>query len=184
MLRASRSTKLSPARLEGSVVLDFDARQRHRFLAKLEGGGELAVELPRGTVLADGEYLETAEGVGVLVRAAAEELSVARAADPLLVARVAYHLGNRHVALQIERDGVKYRHDHVLDDLCRRLGAEVGFEQAPFAPEGGAYGRGGHHEHRGHRHGHRHDHGRDHADDRQHTHPPTHDHDRDHGSHR
>ena len=162
MKRASRSTKAVPAELEGVVVLDFDARQKHRFLAKLEGGGELAVELPRGSVLADGDYLETGENAGVLVRAAAEELSVAYAADALLVARVAYHLGNRHVALQIERTCVKYRHDHVLDDLCRRLSAEVSFESGPFSPEGGAYGRGGHHEHRSHHRDHSHDHAHEH----------------------
>jgi urease accessory protein len=161
MLHASRSTKTAPPRVEGIVVLDFDARQKHRFLARLEGGAELAVELPRGTVLADGDFLETGVNAGVLVRAADEELSVARARDPLLLARVAYHLGNRHVALQIEAGCVKYRHDHVLDDLARRLGAEVGFEQAPFSPEGGAYGRGGHLEHR-HQHGHAHAHDHDH----------------------
>jgi urease accessory protein len=171
MQRASRSTKVAPAELAGVVVLDFDARQKHRFLATLEGGGELAVELPRGSVLADGDYLETGDAAGVLVRAAPEELSVAHAPDALLVARVAYHLGNRHVALQIERACVKYRHDHVLDDLCRRLGATVSFESAPFAPEGGAYGRGGHHEHRGHPH--------DHADDHAHGHAHDHDHDHD-----
>jgi urease accessory protein len=178
MKRALGSTKAVPAELEGVVVLDFDARQKHRFLAKLEGGGELAVELPRGSVLADGDYLETGVNAGVLVRAAAEELSVARAADALLVARVAYHLGNRHVALQIEPTCVKYRHDHVLDDLCRRLGAEVSFESAPFSPEGGAYGRGGHREHRAHQHDHGHPHAHDHADD--HAQPDAQAHDHDH----
>ena len=170
MKRASRSTKAVPVELDGVVVLDFDARQKHRFLAKLEGGGELAVELPRGSVLADGDYLATGEHSGVLVRAAAEELSVARAPDALLVARVAYHLGNRHVALQIEPTGVKYRHDHVLDDMCRRLGAEVSFESAPFSPEGGAYGRGGHHEHRSHHHDHEHEHDHEHGDGHEHGH--------------
>lgn len=164
MLHASRSTKVTPARIEGVVVLDFDARQRHRFLTRLEGGGELAVELARGTVLADGDFLETAPGCAVLVRAADEELSVVRIAEPLLLSRVAYHLGNRHVALQIEHGSLKYRHDHVLDDLVRRLGAVVDFEHAPFSPEGGAYGRGGHHEHRGHHH-----HGASHD----HEHPPA-----------
>lgn len=173
MLRSSRSTKTAPARLDGVVVLEFDARQKHRFLARLEGGGELGVELARGTVLADGDYLETGPGSGVLVRAADEELSVARTADALLLARVAYHLGNRHVALQIEPGCVKYRHDHVLDDMARRLGAQIDFEHAPFSPEGGAYGRGGHHEHRGHHghsHGHEHPHAHDHPPARSHTH--------------
>lgn len=147
-------------------MLDFDARQKHRFLAKLAGGAKLAVKLPRGSVLADGDVLETDDGGAVLVRAAEEELSVARVADPLLLARVAYHLGNRHVPLQIEPGRVSYRHDHVLDDLCARLGAEVSFERAPFTPEGGAYGRGAlhGHSHHGDEHHHHHDHDHDRGD--------------------
>jgi urease accessory protein len=161
-LRAERSPTPSDV-----VVLDFDARQKHRFLAKLEGGGELAVHLPRGSVLAGGDVLETEDGGAVLVREASEPLSVARVRDPLQLARVAYHLGNRHVALQIEPGRVSYRHDHVLDDLAARLGAEVSFERGPFSPEGGAYGRGAlhghshhqheHHEHEHHEHEHEHD---------------------------
>jgi urease accessory protein len=163
MRRASRiRSEPSPAPRD-VVVLDFDARQKHRFLAKLEGGEELAVQLPRGSVLTDGDVLETDDGGVVLVRAAAEPLSVARVAEPLHLARVAYHLGNRHVPLQIEPGRVSYRHDHVLDDLARRLGAEVSFEHAAFTPEGGAYGRGALHGH-SHSHHHDHDHDHDHAE--------------------
>jgi urease accessory protein len=162
MLRAFRLFR-APSRTEGVLVLDYDARQKHRFLATLEGGGELAVQLPRGTVLADGDVLETSAGTHVLVRAAAETLSVARSSDMLLLARVAYHLGNRHVALEIAPGCVKYRHDHVLDDMVRRLGVEIGCEEGAFFPEGGAYGKGGLHAHaHDHPHAHSHVHGHDH----------------------
>ncbi|HTQ02511.1 MAG TPA: urease accessory protein UreE [Polyangiaceae bacterium] len=166
MPTASKVSTSAPLRTDGVLVLDYDARQKHRFLGALEGGGELAVRLPRGTVLADGDVLETDAGTHVLVRAAREALSVARAADPLLLARIAYHLGNRHVALQIEPGCVKYLHDHVLDDMARRLGAELDYEEAPFRPEGGAYGKGGHLMHR-HAHGHDHHHPHAHGE---HTH--------------
>jgi len=149
----------------GQVVLDFERRQKHRFLTVLADGRELGVHLPRGTVLADGDLLRTDDGETILVRAADEEVSVAVAADPLLLLRVAYHLGNRHVALQIEVGRVCYLHDHVLDDMVRRLGAEVTFRTAPFTPEAGAYGNhgghGGHHDH-DHSHGHEHLHPRIH----------------------
>lgn len=173
MSRALRLTTAA-ARTDAVLVLDYDARQKHRFLATLEGGGELAVQLPRGTVLADGDVLETDAGTHVLVRAAAETLSVARTEDALLLTRLAYHLGNRHVALAVEPGCVKYRHDHVLDDMVRRLGAEVTAERAPFFPEGGAYGKGAHrqhaHAHHDHVHVQSHDDHEDHHHDRSHAH--------------
>jgi urease accessory protein len=170
MLRAFRSST-APTRTDGVLVLAYDARQKHRFLATLEDGRELAVQLPRGSVLGDGDVLETNAGSHVLVRAAAETLSVARTADALLLARVAYHLGNRHVTLQIAPGCLRYRHDHVLDDMVRRLGVEVACEEAPFFPEGGAYGKGGH----AHAHAHGGEHGHDHAHDAPHA-PTAHAH--------
>ena len=167
-----KARTLSPDRARPSahvVVLDFEHRQKHRFLATLEGGEELGVHLPRGTVLADGDVLVTDDGTAVLVRAADEELSVAATSDPLLLTRVAYHLGNRHVALRIELDRVSYLHDHVLDDMVRRLGAEVTFRRAPFVPEAGAYGN----------HVHRHTHPNSHSRSDPHSH--DHDHQHQHG---
>jgi urease accessory protein len=148
------------------VVLDWDARRRHRFRARLTSGEELGVHLPRGTPLADGDELEAEDGRRVRVRAALEALSVVSTEEPLRFARLAYHLGTRHVPLQLEPGRLLYRHDHVLDDLARRLGGTVTFLDAPFTPEGGAYGHG----EAGHQHGHDHDH------DHHHGHHPDHDH--------
>jgi len=155
------------------VVLDFDARRKRRFIARLPSGEEVSVFLPRGTLLADGDELEANDGSRIRVAAADEPLSVVSAPDPLLFARIAYHLGNRHVPLAITPSALSYRHDHVLDDLVRRLGGTVRFANAPFSPEGGAYGPSphdhGHHDHDHHDHDH---HGHDHHD-HDHDHEPV-----------
>lgn len=161
----------SDAACAGELELDFDARQKHRFRAKLSNGAEIAVTLPRGTRLTEGDRLKLPDGRFVRVRAAAEDLSVVTTADHLLLTRVAYHLGNRHVALSIAPGRLAYGHDHVLDDMVRRLGASVGFERGPFVPEGGAYGGGASHHHaHGHPQSHDHDHAHDHDHDHDHDH--------------
>ena len=88
-----------------------------------------------------------------MVRAAQETVSTVYVTDALLLARAAYHLGNRHVLLQITADWLRYQHDHVLDDMIHQMGLDVVCEQAPFEPEAGAYSSGGH----GHHHTHAHD---------------------------
>ncbi len=173
MLKARTKSSDGAAAPFGAVVLDFDHRQKHRFLAVLESGEELAVHLPRGSVLADGDVLVTEQGERIAVRAAEEELSVATAADPLLLARLAYHLGNRHVALQIEPGRLSYLHDHVLDDMVQGLGGELSFRRAAFFPESGAYGNHGGARAHGHEHGHAHSHGHEHLHPRIHTHENT-----------
>ncbi|HJL15645.1 MAG TPA: urease accessory protein UreE [Sandaracinaceae bacterium LLY-WYZ-13_1] len=135
------------------LVLTFDDRQRSRLRARLDDGREVGLLLPRGTVLRGGDRLEADDGTVVLVEAAAQTLSAVRSADPIALARAAYHLGNRHVPVQIGEGWVRYEHDHVLDDMVRGLGLEVTEERAGFEPEGGAYGHG--HTH-GHGHGHAH----------------------------
>lgn len=144
-----------------TLQLPFERRTRSRLRCELADGTALGVFLPRGTVLRHGTLLKTTDGSIVAVHAAPEDVSTVRCDDAHLLTRVAYHLGNRHVPLQIAPNFVRYQHDHVLDDMVRGLGAEVLFEQAPFEPEAGAYG-GGHrhhdHDHHGHGHGHDHDH--------------------------
>ena len=144
---------------EARLTLPFDQRQKSRFRAALDDGGEVAVHLPRGTVLRGGDSLRAADGTLIAVQAAPEPVSTVRATDPVALARAAYHLGNRHVQLQVGDGWLRYQHDHVLDQLVIALGLPVHFEQAPFEPEGGAYAAG-----HGHAHGHAHQHGHAHDD--------------------
>jgi urease accessory protein len=136
------------------LVLPFDLRSRSRFRARLLSGEEVGVQLTRGQILRGGDKLLVEDGRVVEVRAAPESVSTLRSKDARLLARAAYHLGNRHVALQVGDGWLRYGHDHVLDDMVRGLGAEITIEQAPFEPEAGAY-QGGH-EHAPHEHDHEH----------------------------
>jgi urease accessory protein len=141
---------------DGIVTMTFDERRRSRLLATLDDGRDAAIMLPRGSILRHGDRLRGDGGVTVEIRAAAESLSVATTADPILLSRAAYHLGNRHVPLQIGANSVAYAHDHVLDDMVRHLGLAVSLRQGPFEPEAGAFhhGAGGHsHGGEGHSHG-------------------------------
>ncbi len=100
--------------------------------------------LPRGHVLRGGDCLRASDGRIIEIHAAAEAVSTARSDDAQLLARAAYHLGNRHMPLQVGAGWLRYRHDHVLDEMVKGLGLAVQTEQAPFEPESGAY-HGGHH---------------------------------------
>ena len=140
----------------GTLTLAFGDRRRSRLRARLDDGREVALLLPRGSRLLDGDRLrdETGELV-VAVRAAEETLSWVGAEDPLLLARAAYHLGNRHVPVQIGPGWLAYEHDHVLDGMIEEMGLAVTTRRAPFEPEAGGYRHGGeapthggdHHEH-------------------------------------
>ncbi len=133
-----------------TVTLDLDTRIKSRAQVRLDDGREAGLMLPRGQVIRGGDLLCTEDGGEVVrVLAAHETVSTVSAADALLLARVCYHLGNRHVPLQVEKDWVRYQHDHVLDDMVRGLGATVATEQAAFEPEAGAYQSAphGHHHH-------------------------------------
>ncbi len=138
---------------EQVLTLPFELRQKSRLRATLNDGTEVGLMLPRGQLLRGGDCLQAEDGTVVRVEAAPEQVSTVRHSDPLMIARACYHLGNRHVPLQIGDGWIRYQHDHVLDDMVRGLGLDVEFESAPFEPEGGAYGGG---------HGHHHDHSHDH----------------------
>ncbi len=142
-----------PAREPRCLVLPYEARQKSRFVARLDSGEEVLVLLPRGSVLRGGTELISRQGRRVVAVAAEQALSVVRSDSALLLGRVAYHLGNRHVPLQIEAGRLAYEHDHVLDDMVRRLGADPRAERGPFEPESGAYGAAAV---VGHDHGHHH----------------------------
>jgi len=136
-----------------TLTLTFDQRIKSRLKVELDNGEAAGLFLPRGSVLLQGQKILADSGEVVEIRAADEAVSTVRVDDPLLLARACYHLGNRHVALQIEPGFIRYQHDHVLDDMLRGLGLGVESERAPFEPEAGAYDGGrhshshGHHEH-------------------------------------
>lgn len=136
----------TPRTAASVLTIPFETRQKSRFLAKLDDGTEVGVFMPRGIILRGGDCLRASDGRIVEVRAAPETVSTATTDDPLLLSRACYHLGNRHVPLQIGFGWVRYLHDHVLDDMVRGLGLTVSAERVPFEPESGAYG-GGHHAH-------------------------------------
>jgi urease accessory protein len=119
----------------------------------LGSGRQILLRLPRGSVLRHGALLLTNEGRVVEVRAAKEILSVVSSDVIEDLARAAYHLGNRHVALQIGNGSLSYLHDHVFDDMLRGLGLSPRVVEAPFEPEHGAYGHGTVHHHQ-HEHEH------------------------------
>lgn len=135
-----------PAEPGDRLTLTHEQRTRSRLRVVLDSGLEAGLFLERGVVLHDGDLIGDDHGLVVRVQAAAEPLSVVRCDNPLVLARAAYHLGNRHVALEISADRLSYPHDHVLDAMVRRLGLGVTLEQLAFEPESGAYG-GGHHHH-------------------------------------
>ncbi len=135
----------SPARVRTTLTLPLEQRVKSRLRVILDDGTEAGLFLARGTLLRDGECLASDDGLAVRVKAAPEQLSTVSCDDPCLLARAAYHLGNRHVPLQIAPGLLRYQHDHVLDEMLRGLGLKIQVEQAPFEPEPGAYGGHDHH---------------------------------------
>jgi urease accessory protein len=133
---------------EATLILSLDHHQRRRSRLRvvLPSGDAVGLALPRGVALKDGDRLRAEPSRAVArVRAAPEHVSVVETPDPHLLARAAYHLGNRHVALRVEPGRLIYPHDHVLDGLCRELGLHVTAQLLPFEPEGGGYaGEHGH----------------------------------------
>jgi len=185
-----------------TLTLAYEARCKSRLSATLDNGETVALVLPRGTVLADGDVLVADDGGLVRVVAADEAVLVVRANDALALTRAAYHLGNRHTPVEVGADYLKLEADTVLESMLTRLGVRVEAASLPFQPETGAYGGG-------HRHGHdatfdedyalaqrvfdehhgEHDHGHDHAHshghdvhcDGEHGHDCGHDHGHSHG---
>jgi len=141
------------------LVLPFEQRQKARQRARLTAGFEIGIQLPRGTVLRGGDHLRAADGTVLEIVAAREPVSTVWSRDLRRLALVAYHLGNRHVALEIGTGWVRYLTDHVLDAMVAQLKLAVVHHDEPFEPEAGAYS--GHaHEHTGAPgHDHPHDHG-------------------------
>ncbi len=161
--RYLKSGKFSPLQIQDQLVLRFDQRQKARQRARLMSGREVGIQLPRGTVLRGGDCLQGSSGEIVRVVAAPEPVSIATTNDPLLLAKAAYHLGNRHVHLEVQRGLLRYLRDHVLDHMIESLGLRVTYAQEPFEPEAGAYAQHRHSHAGGHEHEHEHDHGTGHS---------------------
>ena len=157
--------KLSvPTTAQASLTLPFELRQKSRLRAQLDNGEEVGLMLPRGEVLRGGDCLRAENGLLIELKAADEAVSTVTCPDTLLMQKACYHLGNRHVPLEITPHGLRYLQDHVLDDMVQSLGLNVIHETAPFEPESGAYQQHTH----SHSHSHNHDH--DHHQDHGHTH--------------
>lgn len=136
-----------------TVVLDHDNRHRRRLAMTGEGGLAFLLDLAEATTLRDGDGLRLEDGRIVAVKAAAEPLAEIGATDPAHLVRIAWHLGNRHLPTQLLGERLLIRRDHVIEAMLVGLGATVTHVEAPFDPEGGAYGHGETH---GHSHGGRH----------------------------
>jgi urease accessory protein len=134
-----------------SVTLLFDDRYRRRLRMLGDGGLDFLLDLVEPIVLHTGDGLKLEEGGYVEVHAAEEDLVEVRSPTAAGFARLAWHLGNRHLPAQIDAERILIRDDHVIVDMLKGLGAEVRKVRAPFDPEGGAYGQ--HNHDPGHRHG-------------------------------
>ena len=164
-----------------TVELDWDVRQKSRFAATDSAGRELGVFLPRGTLVRGGGVLVAEDGSMIRVIAAPQPVLVITHCQhhgtPFDLTRAAYHLGNRHVPIELQTDHLKIEPDHVLAEMLRAMHLIVTEQNLAFEPEGGAYaaGHGGGH---GHDHGHSHDHA--HSHEHPHSHPHDHGHSHDH----
>ena len=184
----SQGRGLAPALLKraATIELDWDIRQKSRFETTDSQGRTLGVVLPRGSVLRGADCLVAEDGSLIRVLAAKQPVLVVhhcpQHGSTFDLLRAAYHLGNRHVALELTPDHLKLEADHVLADLLRRMHLIVSEANQAFEPEGGAYSAAskhahGHHDHDhdpGHDHDHDHDKGHDHGHGHGHEHGPGH----------
>jgi urease accessory protein len=141
-----RLSHVQQSKIDDQLVLPFDLRQRSRLRVMLSSGREAAVLLDRGVIMRGGDLLETEDGYVVEIVAASQAVTdvTAKTAQALMCA--AYHLGNRHVPLQVGDGWLRLEQDHVLNEMLVGLGMTTTNQNAPFEPEAGAYGGG-------HRHG-------------------------------
>jgi urease accessory protein len=200
LIGAGRGLAAALVRRASVVALDWDTRQKSRFEALDSAGRRLAVFLPRGRIVRGGDVLVGEDGSLIRVEALAQPILVVTApaggdatSASLALAKAAYHLGNRHVPLEVRADRLVLEPDHVLAEMLVRLGLEIATTSGAFEPEPGAYDaaltRSGYahpasaprdhdHDHgHGHGHGHGHDaHGHAHPDDGAHDHSCDHAH--------
>jgi len=176
--------------VKGALRLPFEQRQKSRLHAHLESGEEVALMLPRGEVLRGGDLVTASDGRIIEVIAEVEKLAHVECDSPHALARAAYHLGNRHVPVEVGAGYLRIGIDRVLEEMLKGLGAKVSHIEAAFEPEAGAYGGGHQHGEMGHGgkihefgEPHDHPHGPDHHHDHDHDHDHKHDHDHEHCDH-
>jgi urease accessory protein len=129
------------------VLIDFDRRHRRRITLRTVGGREVLLDLPQAVRLRDGDGLALERGGIVRVAARAENLAEIHAHGDGDLVRIAWHLGNRHLPVQLLKDRIRIRADHVIEEMVELLGGHVEHVHAPFDPEAGAYAGGHHHHH-------------------------------------
>ncbi|MEM8760869.1 MAG: urease accessory protein UreE [Pseudomonadota bacterium] len=150
MIRAFELADADAASAEDEVTLTYDDRYRRRAVLTTARGEQVLMDLAEARELEDGAALLLEDGRSLRIRAAREPLTAVRATPGTSLARLAWHIGNRHTPCAIAVDHLLIRRDHVLEDMLTRLGAELTRVEAAFTPEGGAYGHGRTH---GHHHG-------------------------------
>jgi urease accessory protein len=139
------SQRIAPqSDVDAVLVLTFEQRRKSRLRTKVAGGEDIGLFLERGSVLCDGDCLRADDGRVVRVRAAVEDLLEIRCDDAITMTRAAYHLGNRHAAVEVREDSLRVAADAVLAEMVRGLGATVMPIRAAFHPESGAYGAAAH----------------------------------------
>ncbi len=129
----------SAKEINDSVTLDLFQRVKCRIKAVTDSGESIGIFMKRGTVLKNDDLIQDKDGYIIKIIAASEKLSSIYSKDYLQLLKACYHLGNRHVELQITKESLHYKHDHVLDNMIKSLGFEVIVETLPFQPESGAY---------------------------------------------
>ena len=139
------------------VLIDFDRRHRRRIVLTTEAGADVLIDFPQAVRLRDGDGLALDGGGIVRVRARPEPLLEIHAHDEGELIRIAWHLGNRHLPVQLLGDRIRIRADHVIGAMVEGLGGHVEAIDAPFDPEAGAYAPGAaHHHHHDDDHDHHH----------------------------
>ncbi|WOG28674.1 urease accessory protein UreE [Endozoicomonas sp. 8E] len=152
MLKLTRRLQETDVQHNDELLLPFDERKRGRLKATTQGGRAAGIFIERGDVLRGGTLLQADSGEVVLIRASDEEVTTASCENALTFAKACYHLGNRHVPLQIGNNWLRFQKDHVLDEMVMLLGLTVDHTEAPFEPENGAYAKGHGHHHGEHSH--------------------------------
>ena len=177
-IKAKLKVPRSAYKLEvrGQLKLPFDSRQKSRLKTKLVSGEDVGLVLPRGEILRGGDLVTASDGRVIEIVAQPEKVLHIETKE---LAKIAYHLGNRHVPVQVGGDFLRIAEDHVLEEMVKKLGARVSHVEAPFEPEAGAYAGGHQHDEMGHGgkiHDHHHDHDHDHDHGHVHDEHCGHDH--------